>query len=134
MVEQRNRWLLHDSRRARAEYQPPFATTSRAITHVPDKEEKSDAAPRPVTAVIEEFLAPTSSDRVLLLLGDGDVGKSLTLQHLVAAPPQSQPWLPVQLRPALPQCTWSHTARRRVTGAAVVRWVRINVNARRAAG
>ncbi len=110
VVEQSNRWLLHDSRRARAEYQPPFATHLRGLTHVPatGKEEKSDAAPRPVTAVIDEFL--TSEDRVLLLLGDGGVGKSLTLQHLVAAPPQAQPWLPVQLRPALPQ--WSHATLR----------------------
>ncbi len=60
------------------------------------------------TAAIDEFL--TSEDRVLLLLGHGGVGKSLTLQRLVAAPSQAQPWLPVQLRPALPQ--WSHAALR----------------------
>jgi hypothetical protein len=35
VVEQRNRWLLHDSRRTRAEYQPPFATHLRGLTHVP---------------------------------------------------------------------------------------------------
>ncbi len=108
LVEQRNRWLLHDSRRARAEYQPPFATTSRAITHASDKDEKSGGAPRPVTAVLKEFLAPTSQERVLLLLGDGGLGKTLTLQHLVSAPPQ--PWLAVQLRHALPQ--WSHATLR----------------------
>jgi hypothetical protein len=108
LVEQHSLSLLHDSRRARAEYQPPFATPLRGLSRVPEKEEKSDEAPRPVTAVVEEFLAPTSPHCVLLLLGDGGVGKSLTLQTLVAAPPQ--PWLPVQLRPALPQ--WSHSALR----------------------
>jgi hypothetical protein len=74
--------LLHDSRRARAECLPPFATPLHSLTRVPQKEEMSDAAPRPVTGVIEEFLAPPSPHRVLLLLGDGGVGKSLTLQHL----------------------------------------------------
>jgi hypothetical protein len=121
VVEVRNGWLLHDSRAARATYLPPFATPLRGLERVParvaDEPQRtgsaaSEAAPEPVTSAVERFLA--SPERVLVLLGDGGVGKSLTLQQLTAqlsAQSAAQGgavrrWLPLLLRSALPQ--WRH--------------------------
>jgi hypothetical protein len=116
IVEQRNRWLLHDSRHARADYIAPFCTHRRDITRVPE-DLKGDAGLLPVTVRLEAFLS-SAAERVLVLLGDGGAGKSLTLQQMVAAA-DAQKCLLIQLRPALPR--WSHAALHGAVSAAL-RW------------
>ncbi len=153
VAEQRNWWLLHESRGARAQYQAPFATARRGLARVPTVEEKQRAHGnddeeakqvahdvRPVTAALDEFLASSDQRRVLVLLGDGGVGKSLTLQRLVescliagssasgapapaeAPAPARARWQALQLRPALSGSgAWSHAGLRGAVQRAL-RW------------
>jgi hypothetical protein len=107
VITERNRWLAHDLRSELAAYVQPLTTPLETVERVA---EEKGAAVKAVMEEVDDFLR--SDIRTLVLLGDGGVGKSLTLMRLAGAD-GPQGWLVVPLRPGLQK--WSH---RELHGAA----------------